>query len=184
VDRVLGIDPGLKGALAWVNLSGTLLEIEDMPLVDNTVNAKLLSNLIVGYGKLECAVVERQQSFPKQGVASSFKTGMGYGIIIGVLAALDIPTFFLTSSQWKKVLHLTKDKELSRSKAIARWPAEADFFKRKLDEGRAEAALLAMSWILSDERRAALPELRGEVRPNSVRRLVRRYQVDPEATVD
>ena len=191
MQRVLGIDPGLKGALAWVNTAGSLIEVEDMPLVDNEVNAKLLANLIVGYGSLECAVVERQQAFPKrpdgrgQGTVSAFKTGTGYGIIIGVLAALNIPTFFLSSTQWKKVLHLTSDKELSRKRALERWPADADLFKLKKHEGRAEAALLAVSWIQSDERREVLTTLHGQLdRPNSVRRLVRRYDQPQEATVE
>ena len=185
VQRVLGIDPGLKGALAWVNLSGSLIEVEDMPLVDNEVNAKLLANLIVGYGRLECAVVERQQSMPKQGVASSFKTGVGYGIIIGCLAALNVPTFFQSSTQWKKRLHLTSDKELSRKRALERWPNDADLFKLKKYEGRAEAALLAVSWIMSEERQQVLPTLHGQLdRPNSLRRLVRRYDQTEAATVD
>ena len=165
MQRVLGIDPGLKGALAWVNTAGSLIEVEDMPLVDNEVNAKLLANLIVGYGSLECAVVERQQAMPEAKVVakelSAFKTGTGYGIIIGVLAALNIPTFFLSSTQWKKMLHLTSDKELSRKRALERWPADADLFKLKKHEGRAEAALLAVSWIQSDERREVLPTLHG-----------------------
>jgi hypothetical protein len=183
--RVLGVDPGLKGALAWVNGTGELLEIEDMPLVDNEVNAKLLANLIVGYGSLECAVVERQQSMPKQGVATTFKTGTGYGIIIGCLAALNIPTFFLSPTQWKKVLHLSNDKELSRKRALERWPNDAAMFTLKKHEGRAEAALLAVSWLLSEERQAVLPVLHGEpVRPNSTRRLVRRYQGGEPATVE
>lgn len=189
--QILGIDPGLHGALVWVNGSGALVEVEDMPLVDNEVNPKLLANLIVGYGKLECAVVERQQAFPKrpdgrgQGTGSAFKTGVGYGVIIGVLAALDVPTFFLSPTQWKKVLHLSKDKELSRRKALERWPADADYFKLKKYEGRAEAALLAVSWLLSEERRSVLPVLHGEqARPNSTRRFVRRHQEVEAATVD
>ena len=143
---VLGIDPGLKGALAWVSRSGELLAIEDMPLVDNEVNAKLLASLIGGTGR-ECAVVERQQSMPKQGVSSSFKTGVSYGTLLGVLAALDVPTFIVSSSVWKKALHLTNDKEMSRKRALERWPGAVDYFKLKKYEGRAEAALLAVSWL-------------------------------------
>ena len=42
-----------------------------------------------------------------------------------------------------------------------------------------------MSWILSDERREVLPTLHGEQsRPNSTRRLIRRYDQVPEATVE
>jgi crossover junction endodeoxyribonuclease RuvC len=191
VQRVLAIDPGQKGALAWVNLRGDLIQIEDIPLVDNEVNAKLLANLVVAYGSLECAVVERQQAMPpelqgrRQGNASAFKHGTGYGIIIGVLAALNIPTFFIAPSQWKPGMSLSKDKELSRKKAIDRWPSQADeYFKLKKNEGRAEAALLAVFWIQSDLRSQMLPTLQGEeTRPNSRRRLIRRYQETDPTTV-
>lgn len=177
--KVLGIDPGMSGALAWVLPDGRLVEIEDMPLVDGRVNGTLLAKLIVGYGKLECAVVETQQAFPKrpgtdrgQGVVSSFKTGVGFGIIIGVLAALEIPAYYISSAAWKKILHLTSDKEKSRKAALDRWPAQSDYFKLKKHEGRAEAALLAISWLQSSTR--AELQQPAEERPNSKRRLIPR----------
>ena len=156
-----------------------------MPLVDNEVNAKLLANLIVGYGRLECAVVERQQSMPKQGVASSFKTGVGYGIIIGVLAALDIPAYFLSPTQWKKMLHLSKDKEVSRQEgpgALAcrrrLLPAQEVRGSRRgctarhvlVPVGGAPGCDAHAAW------RAAPPQLHA--------RLVRRYQEGVAATVE
>jgi crossover junction endodeoxyribonuclease RuvC len=181
---VIGVDPGLKGALAWVNEFGFLTEIEDMPVVDNEVNANLLANLIVAYGPVECVLVERQQSFPKQGVASSFKTGTGYGIIIGVLAGLHVPAFYWAPSTWKKTMHLSSNKELSRKRALERWPDQSEYFKLKKHEGRAEAALLAATWWLSSERKELLPKLQGvPSRPNSRRRLTRRYPDGTVATV-
>lgn len=182
--QALAIDPGLKGALAWVNEAGFLLEVEDMPVVDNNVSAPLLTNLIVGYGPVEVIVIERQQSMPKQGVASSFKTGTGYGILIGIVAALHIPAVFWPSSMWKKTLRLSSNKEYSRQRAMERWPDQTEIFKRKKDEGRAEAALLGATWFLSKERKELLPTLLGEeTRPNSRRRLTRRYPDGQVATV-
>jgi len=183
--QALAIDPGLKGALAWVNEAGFLLEVEDMPVVDNNVSAPLLANLIVGYGPVEVIIIERQQSMPKQGVASSFKTGTGYGILIGICAALHIPTVFWPSSMWKKTLRLSSNKEYSRQRALERWPDQTSLFKLKKHEGRAEAALLGATWFLSKERKELLPTLRGEeTRPNSRRRLTRRYPDGAVATVD
>lgn len=165
VRQVLGIDPGLEGALAWVGRDGRLNEIEDMAVVDRLVNPSLLAKLIVGYGRVECAVVEIQQPFPKQGLSSTFKTGVGYGMIQGILGALEIPVHFRSPAQWKKTLHLDNDKEKSRRLAIERWPGEAHRFSRKKDHGRAEAALIALSWI----RENGAPEPRRRVIPPAKR---------------
>jgi crossover junction endodeoxyribonuclease RuvC len=161
VRTILGIDPGLEGALAWVRRDGVLVEIEDMAVVNRQVNPSLLSKLIVGYGPLECAVVEVQHTFPKQGISSAFKLGVGYGVIQGILATLDIPTFYLTPAVWKKSLNLDNDKEKSRRLAIERWPGEATRFSRKKDHGRAEAALIAIAWL----RENGAPEPRQRVIP-------------------
>jgi crossover junction endodeoxyribonuclease RuvC len=169
--RVLGIDPGLKGALAWLDTKGGLHEVEDMPTLAGVVNANLLSSLIPSYGPLECVVVETQQAYPKQGVSSSFKTGVGFGIIIGVVAGLNLPVYYWHSSQWKRILHLSNDKELSRKKALERWPHRLDDFKLKKHEGRAEAALLAASWLRSEDRGAFLTERYQPKRPRKLVRL-------------
>ena len=45
---------------------------------------------------------------------------------------------------WKGYFGLSSDKEQSRLKAIALFPDCANLFSRKKDEGRAEAALIAL----------------------------------------
>ncbi len=143
---VLGIDPGMTGAMAWVDRRGALKEIEDMPLVANEVNYRLLSLLIPAYGRVEFAVVEKQQPFPKQGISSAFKLGACWGMILGILATYEIPIREVSPSVWKKKLPgLGRDKNLSRKMAMSRWPQQADLFKRKMDDGRAEAALMAIA---------------------------------------
>jgi crossover junction endodeoxyribonuclease RuvC len=189
--RVLGIDPGLHGALAWVGQDGRLDQIEDMPVVDDKVNAALMAKLIIGYGRLECAVVEEQQAFPKrpdgrgQGTVSAFKTGVGFGIIIGVLGALEIPTYYVRPAVWKKVLHLPADKEPCRKAALDRWPNHSDLFRYKKNADRAEAALIAVAWLQSTTRAEALASRAApSERPLPKRRLIPRLDLEDSATVD
>lgn len=145
--KILGVDPGLSGALVFLTLSGDLAEIEDMPHVGKEVNAHMIARLILGYGPVRHAVVERAQSMPKQGISGAFNYGTGYGKILGVLAALDIPTVHVAPSQWKKRWNLGKDKNMSRQRATERWPGWADSFKLIKNDGRAEAALMAAGWL-------------------------------------
>jgi crossover junction endodeoxyribonuclease RuvC len=146
VAKVLGVDPGLKGAFAFLSLGGDLIEVEDMPYVGKEVNAHLIARLILGYGPVRHAIVERAQPMPKQGISGTFNYGTGYGKILGVLAALDIPIIHMPSG-WKTKMHLGKDKNMSRQRASERWPYAADYFKRVKDDGRAEAALMAAHWL-------------------------------------
>jgi crossover junction endodeoxyribonuclease RuvC len=145
--RVLGVDPGQKGAMAFLSVQGEIEELEDMPVIGKEVNAHMVSFLIQGYGPILVAVVEAAHSMPREGHAGAFTYGTGYGKVLGVLAALDVPIELASASTWKKAMGLTTDKDLSRSKATSRWPTYADSFKLKKHDGRAEAALLAMWWI-------------------------------------
>lgn len=152
--RLVGIDPGLAGALVFIDLQGAIVEVEDMPVIGKKdVNAHMIANLVRGYGPVTTAVVEKAQSMPGQGVSSVFNYGTGYGKILGVLAALEIPIVSITPSVWKKPWHLGTDKSLSRRRATDRWPEWADSFKRAKDDGRAEAALMVAGWLLTQPAR-------------------------------
>ena len=190
--QILSIDPGLKGALAWLHYDGTLIEIEDMPVVDKRINASLLCKLLQAYGSIDAAVIETQQAFPKrpdgrgQGTASAFKTGVGYGILLGALASLDIPIEARSPAAWKRVLKLNQDKERSRRMAIDRWPGQAYLFSRVKDEGRAEAALLGYAWLLEQkglvtrEDKQALNTSHAPLR----KRVIPRFGQRPGSTVE
>src|SRR5687767_11470224 len=79
-----GIDPGLTGAVAILDQSKLLVDVFDMPVVDKQVNAVELAYVIAGYGDPFVTAIERVASMPGQGVASTFKFGMSYGIALGV----------------------------------------------------------------------------------------------------
>jgi hypothetical protein len=116
-----GIDPGLSGAVAILDQSKRLVDVFDMPVVDKQVNAVELAYVI-----------------------STFKFGCAYGIALGVVATLGHRTLHPSPRTWKSEMNLTADKERSRKAAIDRWPKNASWFARKKDDGRAEAALLAL----------------------------------------
>ena len=142
---VLGIDPGQSGALAMLDRSGRLMAVEDMPVVDGWVSPVLLSHAIFRmteeYGVLDLVVIEKVRSMPRQGVASSFKFGAAWGIVVGLCATW--PTEQPSPSVWKRHMGLTSDKDTARAMALELWPGSASLFARKKDADRAEAALLA-----------------------------------------
>lgn len=141
----LGVDPGLTGAIAIIGHDGYLVDVLDMPVVDGQVSASLLAEQFVMWTDSDCVVaVERVASRPGQGVASSFKFGASYGITIGVVGTLGYRSLHPTPTTWKKAMGLNADKDRSRKAAIDRWPSRAQWFARKKDDGRAEAALLAL----------------------------------------
>jgi crossover junction endodeoxyribonuclease RuvC len=78
------------------------------------------------------------------GIAASFRFGVAYGAVLGILGALTVPFHLVSPTVWKKHFHLSKDKDASRALALRRFPACAQHFERKKDHNRAEAALLAL----------------------------------------
>lgn len=142
---ILGIDPGATGAVAFLheieNGYVTKHSVHDLPIVDGMVSPAGFHKMI-HYLTFNHAYIERAQSMPKQGIASTFKYGVGYGAILGVLAALQIPYTLISPRVWKKAFHLIgKDKEASRALAI-QWYPQADLHLKK-HHGRSEALLIA-----------------------------------------
>ena len=140
---ILGIDPGsVSGAWAMLYDDGTLTA-GDLPVVNRQVDPAALADLILR-AEISRAVVEQVGAMPKQGVSSTFAFGRSFGCILGVLGALGVRTDLVTPARWKKSFSLNADKELSRARAIQRFPGAATYFTRKKDAGRAEAAFLAL----------------------------------------
>ena len=138
---VLGIDPGKTGALAWVR-DGQLYHVEDMPDLTGAALGARLADLLAGH-RPNVAVVESQVGRPSQSSSASFTFARDYGVILGALGALDVPTVHVTPAAWKRTLRLSKDKNASRQRASELWPDKSELFARVRDDGRAEAALIA-----------------------------------------
>jgi len=144
---LLGIDPGLSGAAAFVNGRGDLLDVFDLPLAGDgklaRIDAANLATLINAIGP-DRAIVEKVGAMPNQGLSSTYRFGEATGVVAGILGALAIPIEWVPPARWKKVMRLSTDKEASRLRALETWPDHAKDFARKKDHGRAEAALIAL----------------------------------------
>jgi crossover junction endodeoxyribonuclease RuvC len=148
---VCGIDPGLSGALFFLNADGTTGEAVDMPVHMLARGGKAKRELdiaallhILASRPITHAFIELVGSMPKQGIASTFQFGKAYGIILGVVAALQIPHTLVSPVQWKRALQVPKVKAGARSRASQLLPKAAPQWPMVKHDGRAEAALLSL----------------------------------------
>ncbi len=160
---IIGIDPGITGAVARLNVGGPLrITVHDTPFetakgkknkktgkynIKKIYLPSAMSALLSWLQKSDSdihAYIEKVASMPGQGVVSMFNFGMGYGIWIGILAALKIPYTMVTPQAWKKVLMQgIKDKDAARGRACQLFPMMANELNYKKDIGRADSLLIA-----------------------------------------
>lgn len=147
---ILGIDPGLSGAIAVLDLSNKLLAVHDMPTTivrsgksDKRQLSEAMLSSIIRQTNAEHAYLEFVSARPGQGVTSMFNFGVGYGAIRGVLAGLQVPMSTVTPMKWQRDLTIAKGKDANRARAAQLFPEFAYLFARVKDDGRADAALIA-----------------------------------------
>ncbi len=150
--KVVGIDPGLSGAIAILK-ENKVLGIFDMPVMaegkknKKQLNSAQLVNIIKDNinDKEEIAVVvEQVNAMPGQGVTSMFNFGQTFGAIKGVCAALKLPIFFVRPSKWKKHFELiNSSKDSSRTKVIEMYPSLSNQLSKKKDVNKSDAILIA-----------------------------------------
>jgi len=150
--RMLGIDPGLEGSIAWRGDDADgVFGVSDIPTMGEgtkrRVNGAVLADWLrknephLGYSG---AYFELVGAMPKQGVSSTFRFGEATGTIAGVLQTLGIPIIRITPQVWKKHYGLQgQSKEQSRAFATQLFPECASALARKKDHQRAEALLIA-----------------------------------------
>jgi crossover junction endodeoxyribonuclease RuvC len=154
VTRILGIDPGLTGAIAAYHPGTENLIVEDVPTLrlPKGKTTKAYVDLMALGRIIDCLVegepppvvyIERVGSMPGQGIASSFDFGRTTGILQGVCAAHFLRIEQVTPQVWKKALKVPASKDGARARASQIFPRYASFWARAKDDGRAEAALIA-----------------------------------------
>ena len=146
---IYGIDPGFTGAIALYWPDTGKLEVHDMPVMKNPkgktiINPHGVLDILANEGGKSLAVIEQVSAMPGQGVSSMFRFGEGYGHLQMACAASKLPLQYVTAASWKKHFNLSRDKNVSRSLTMQRFPEQAQIFSRSKDDGRAEAALIAL----------------------------------------
>jgi len=112
----VGIDPGQSGGIVIMSSSTTYrtIQVEVIPATERDI-WELLTRLT---GALCTAVIEKVHSMPGQGVASTFKFGVGYGGLRMALIAAGIPFEEVTPRSWQKALGIPPKK---KAESNSRW---------------------------------------------------------------
>jgi crossover junction endodeoxyribonuclease RuvC len=151
---VLGIDPGLNGALALYDAGTGALTLYDMPTLElqkssggkrRVVDAYALANILDGLSRKKLVIfIEQSWPRPDEGPTGAFSFGMNYGVVYGACAANFFTVETVSPQRWKRAIGLTGDKDASRARASALLPQHSNLWLRKKDDGRAEASLIAI----------------------------------------
>lgn len=152
---LMGIDPGLGGAVAVVDMDRmVLVDMIDMPTYQKPTEARKqgyfemvdvhkLSSLVDMYAPMVAlAVLEEPGAMPEQGLSSTFRFGHVCGQIHGVLAGHYIPVAPVKPAVWKSAMGLSTNKTDSQVRANLEFPAAKALWVQKQHNDRAEAALL------------------------------------------
>lgn len=163
---VISMDPGVTGAIAHLSPDGDLLAVHDMPIFEvvkkvagksrtrKHINVHGVGAILRGVSNGR-AVIEQVGPMPKDGAIQAFSFGFGAGALHGAVGALELQLDTVTPQRWKKHFGLSADKNEARRVATRRWPAFAEAFKRVMDSGRAEAALIGLHSIETSRAAAA-----------------------------
>ena len=151
---IIGIDPGIKGAIC-IFKSGKILDVFDMPIMPvgkknkSQVNGSQIYNeiqkAIINEDKGDIKVViEQVSAMPGQGVTSMFNFGQSFGILKGICSAMQLPMYFVRPAKWKKYFNLiNSEKDASRTRAIEIFPYFSSQLSKKKDSNKADAILIA-----------------------------------------
>ena len=148
---IAGLDPGEHGAIAFIDPEEHTLELFDMPsfqIKPGQKKKKVIDHVGVADSFREktiiTAYIEEVNAMPHQGVVSMFTLGRNFGTLFGVAGGLQIPVTQVRPAVWKKNLKVPADKDAARYRASQLMPRCSSAWKKKDQDGRAEAALIAL----------------------------------------
>ncbi len=110
--KVLGVDPGLDGGLVFLD-GNSVYQKSKMPVVELAKKRAYSESAIVNVVRLwapDIVVIEAQQARPGQGVVAMFSTGLGFGILRGIMAGMGVPFQIVTAQSWQKKAFAGMDK--------------------------------------------------------------------------
>jgi crossover junction endodeoxyribonuclease RuvC len=163
---IAACDPGKTGALSLLDETGTIIELEDMPI--RTWNGKKkivfkkgvpveefekkwefdrkgISDILEKWALLyDASVIWVEEISPRPGISghSAFTMGLNAGLIYGAAQAWGYKIEDVTPQKWKKVMRVTEDKKSSLTLIRDLYKGDPRF---KLEEhhNRAESVLIA-----------------------------------------
>lgn len=153
---IMGIDPGAGGAIAVLRGDGKRVATFRMPVSQKMINNKVRRRRIVTqqvvhivnqFKNVKKVYMERVHSHPNDGVVGAFAFGESFGILKGVLYALDKDVVLVLPQIWKKAFGL-----LGKSKAGSRDKFDEIFGKNtEMTTDEKEAALIALYGLMDQK---------------------------------
>jgi crossover junction endodeoxyribonuclease RuvC len=162
---VVGIDPGITGAIAIID--GDEVTLLDTPAKKvkvgakerNTYDLEAMSETLdrvastynyetIGRKREVHIAIEQVGSMPTDGHVGAFSFGKGYGAWLMGLVSRGLQYTEVSPQKWKRHFDLLgRDKRGSLEKAKELYPQAADRLTRLKDNGRADALLIGR-WML------------------------------------
>lgn len=150
---ILGIDPGVSGAMALYDPAEGALEVTDTPVLFRNVG-KTKRRIIDAYqvarfidersSEIAVVYIEQVGVRPQEGAVGAFSFGEGFGLLKGICIANFLRVETVTPQAWKRAMAVKGDKDQSRARASVLFPRAVGAWPLKKHDGRAEAALIAL----------------------------------------
>ena len=154
---ILGIDPGVTGALCLLRPDGSS-ELRDVPTLDvkprRILDLHALAGILAGWApERPTCWIELVGPRPTDGCVGAFSFGGMWWGLKAMAVAHGMPLEAVAPIRWRRAVGLQAGdgKDASRARASALLPQMAHHWPLKSHDGRAEAALIA----LYGQRRAA-----------------------------
>lgn len=150
MSNILGLDPGKKGAITFIDPIDHVFWVHDMPIRKIGQSERRweldyprFSNILDRYDPLFGAV-EDVWSMTGDGNVGAFSFGAVTGAVMGILHYYGCRVRRVRPAIWKANMRVTADKTSSIERAITLVPEAAPILERKKDDGRAESILMAI----------------------------------------
>jgi crossover junction endodeoxyribonuclease RuvC len=152
---ILACDPGLAGAFALWEPERDALKVTAMPvlkreLADGKLKTVLdepevvaLLAVFAGVGARDF-FLEEVMGAPGQSGPAMFNFGYGVGVVYAAALAAGLTVHRVPSSVWKPAMKAPKDKKAARHRAGELLPRQRHLWPLAGDDGKAEAAMLAL----------------------------------------
>jgi len=160
--RIVGIDPGNEGAIAFLSEDDEI-HVYDIPTYTQRSSGSTKSKTYVDASALlsimqdnpfQTAYLERVSSSPQMGVVGAFSFGENFGSLKMAVTACGGYCELVSPALWKKTLRVPKQKDGSVLRACNLFMGGREVFygpRGGIKDGRAEACMIAFYGSLLEE---------------------------------
>lgn len=147
---VVGIDVGLKGAIAAISDFNQDVHLYKMPIIGKTIITSVVIDILKQHQPRH-VFVEHSQAIPHTGsTTSAFNFGAGFGKLIGIIETLKIPLTLVKPRSWQSEMLRSTSKNINTKKraliVATRLFPQTNFILercRVAHDGAVDAALIA-----------------------------------------